>query len=115
MSGTEGGPNEQLGPSEDSSSGAIARLKSQAYDGTPTVAPQTEARPNGFESLSAALTEAASRVDLIAEVLSEKLRAEIRVLVSTRLGGADRWNIFGRCSKPESENSARAWSWLGAP
>jgi hypothetical protein len=88
MSGMEGGPSDQLGPPEDSSSEAIARLKSQVYDGRPTVAPPTEA--NGFESLNAALTEATSRVDLIAEVLSERLRPEIRVLLGTELG---RWQV----------------------
>jgi hypothetical protein len=90
MTGTEGGPSEQLGLPEDSSSEAITRLKSQVYEGSPAVATLTEAPPNGFESLNAALTEAASRVDLIAEVLSEKLRPEIRVLLSTELG---RWQV----------------------
>jgi hypothetical protein len=90
MGGTESGPSEKLGPPEDSSSGAIARLKSQVYEGSPTEATLTQAPPNGFESLNTALTEAASRVDLIAEVLSERLRPEIRLLLSTELG---RWQV----------------------
>jgi hypothetical protein len=89
MSGMEG-ESDQLGPPEDSSSGAIAKLKSQVYDGSPTEASLTEAPPNGFESLNVALTEAASRVDLIAEVLSEKLRPEVRVLLCNELG---RWQV----------------------